>query len=88
MVPARAQLSVWPCRPLFVLSLHFDRLPGQFCRLLERLAGHYIEHCCRLPADQVGEVLLDLLEAVRVNVADSLDAAAHKASLASEVTRV
>ena len=30
--------------PVFVLTLHFDRLPGQFCRLLERLAGHYIEH--------------------------------------------
>ena len=30
-------------QPVFHLSLHFDRLPGQFCRLLERLAGHYIE---------------------------------------------
>ena len=29
---------------MFDLALHFDRLPGQFCRLLERLAGHYIEH--------------------------------------------
>ena len=28
---------------VFHLTLHFDRLPGQFCRLLERLAGHYIE---------------------------------------------
>ena len=34
-------------RPVFPLTLHFDRLPGQFCRLLERLAGHYIEHCAR-----------------------------------------
>ena len=30
--------------PVFHLTLHFDRLPGQFCRLLERLADHYIEH--------------------------------------------
>ena len=29
---------------VFPLSLHLDRLPGQFCRLLERLAGLYIEH--------------------------------------------
>jgi hypothetical protein len=29
---------------VFHLTLHFDRLPGQVCRLLERLAGHYIEH--------------------------------------------
>ena len=29
---------------VFHLTLHFDRLTGQFCRLLERLAGHYIEH--------------------------------------------
>ena len=39
-------------RPVFDLTLHFDRLPGQFCVLLERLAGHYIEHWprrCRLP---------------------------------------
>ena len=35
---------------MFVLSLHFDRLPGQFCRLLERLAGHNIEHCSGLCA--------------------------------------
>ena len=35
-------------RPVFRLTLHFDRLPGQFCRLLERLAGHYIEHWVRL----------------------------------------
>ena len=31
-------------RAVFVSSLHFDRLPDQFCRLLERLAGNYIEH--------------------------------------------
>ena len=41
--------AVRPCGadvrfPVFDLTLHFDRLPGQFCRLLERLAGHYIEH--------------------------------------------
>ena len=29
---------------MFHLTLHLDLLPGQFCRLLERLAGHYIEH--------------------------------------------
>ena len=34
-------------KPVFHLTLHFDRLPGQFCRLLERLAGHYIEHCLK-----------------------------------------
>jgi hypothetical protein len=33
---------------VFHLTLHFDRLPGQFCRLLERLAGHYIEHWPRV----------------------------------------
>jgi hypothetical protein len=36
--------------PVFPLSLHFDRLPGQFCRLLERLTGHYIEHWSALLA--------------------------------------
>ena len=30
--------------PVFDCTLHFDRLPGQFCRLLERLAGQYLEH--------------------------------------------
>ena len=36
----------WASAPssVFHLTLHFDRLPGQLCRLLERLAGHYIEH--------------------------------------------
>ena len=33
---------------MFDSTLHFDRLPGQLCRLLERLAGHYIEHCAGL----------------------------------------
>ena len=39
---------------MFPLSLHFDRLPGQFCRLLERLAGHYREH--RSPSWQMGSL--------------------------------
>ena len=34
---------------MFPSTLRFDRLPGQFCRLLERIAGHYIEHCWPRP---------------------------------------
>jgi hypothetical protein len=36
-------------KAVFHLSLHFDRLPGQFCRLLGRLTGHYIEHWSKVP---------------------------------------
>jgi hypothetical protein len=43
LVKLEDELEVRP--PVFEISLHFDRLPGQFCRLLERPAGHYIEHC-------------------------------------------
>ena len=41
---SRSQPASPGSAPVFHISLHFDRLPGQFCRLLERLPGQF----CRL----------------------------------------
>ena len=81
---------------VFVLSLHFDRLPGQFCRLLERLAGHYIEHCAggALSGSAGVEVAAEVDELVALAQFLALGAAAVEAAViraggsAEEASRV